>query len=100
MAFSAGQGPLLPHSRRGNLVREKRTGYGKKKYGASCCSFLARMADAMSESELQLRPPLRTQRPQSPQACHRGASPRRILVSLGGLLIAIAKPTPLRRSWI
>ena len=45
-------------------------------------------------------PPLRTRRPRSPQACQRGASPRRILVSLGGLLIAVAEPTPLRRSWM
>jgi hypothetical protein len=56
--------------------------------------------DAVPEPELQLRPPLRTQRPRSPQACQRGASPRRILVSLGGLLIAVAEPTPLQRSWM
>ena len=51
-----------------------------------------------NQKELQLRPPLRTQGPRPPQACHRGACPRRILVSLGGLLIVAAEPTPLRRS--
>ena len=30
----------------------------------------------------------------------RGASPRRILVSLGSLLTAVAEPTPQRRSWM
>lgn len=30
----------------------------------------------------------------------RGASPRRILVSLGGLLTAVAEPTPPQRSWM
>ena len=39
-------------------------------------------------------------KPRSPQACQRGASPRRILVSLGGLLTAVAESTPPRRSWM
>jgi hypothetical protein len=34
------------------------------------------------------------------QAPQRGASPRRILVSLGHLLTAAAEPTPPQRSWI
>ena len=53
-----------------------------------------------TRTKLPPRPPLRTQRPRSPQACQRGASPRRILVTLGGLLTAIAKPTPPQRSWM
>jgi hypothetical protein len=57
-------------------------------------------AATVPEPELQPRPPLRTQRPRSPQARERGASPRRILVSLGGLLTAAAEPTPPRRSWM
>ena len=48
---------------------------------------LARSMPCPNQKKLQLRPPLRTQGPRPPQACHRGASPRRILVSLGGLLI-------------
>ena len=55
-------------------------------------------ADAVPEPELQPGPPLRTQRPRSPQACQRGASPGRILLSLGGLLIAAAESTPPPRS--
>jgi len=47
------------------------------------------LAMAALAPELQPRPPLRTQRPRSPQACQRGASPRTILVSLGGLLTAV-----------
>ena len=57
-------------------------------------------AGAALEPELQPMPPLRTQRPRSPQARQRGASPRRIWITLGGLLTAITETTPPRRSWI
>ena len=57
-------------------------------------------ADAALEPELQPMPPLRTQRHRSPQARQRGASPRRILVTLGGLLTAAGEPTPPQRSWM
>ncbi len=52
-------------------------------------------SDAALEPELQPRPPLRMRRPRSPQACQRGASPGRNLVSPGGLSIAAAERTPL-----
>ena len=68
--------------------------------GATPQRTISEHGDAVPDPELQPRPPLRTRRPRSPQACQRGASPRRILVSLGGLLIAVAEPTPLRRSWM